>query len=251
MPMDTMRPVMPARSKLGATEVWPEGRDDRPQHHGREHEARDHHEAKGPVIEEDVEQHQDQPDDAGAQARHQRRVAEGRRDRLGGGRLEGDRQGAVVHGLGQIVGVRLGQAPRDLSLAVERCEAGLRRLDDRRRVHLAVELDAQELVEVLLGDLVPQCRAGRRRPACSPPPTARSGSGSPGRWRWRVRHLARTEHAALAPVGAAVSGDAGQQDRAVRVVRLLRAGRRVRHVLGVRRNVVRREAWAEAVGCAR
>ena len=23
MPMDTMRPVMPARSKLGAAEVWP------------------------------------------------------------------------------------------------------------------------------------------------------------------------------------------------------------------------------------
>ena len=23
MPMDTIRPVMPARSKLGATEVWP------------------------------------------------------------------------------------------------------------------------------------------------------------------------------------------------------------------------------------
>ncbi len=70
MPMDTMEPVMPARSKLKATECA-QNRDDRPQHHRGEDETRDHDKAHGSVVQEHVEQHQ-QTRDAQRQDRHER-----------------------------------------------------------------------------------------------------------------------------------------------------------------------------------
>ena len=82
MPMETIRPVMPARSKLGATDVCPSAEMIAHKHHGREHQARDHHEAQRSVVEQDVKQHQNETGDAGAEARDERRVAQRGRDRL-------------------------------------------------------------------------------------------------------------------------------------------------------------------------
>ena len=79
MPIETIRPVTPARSKLGATEVWPSAEmidqssapvtpsptsDDEPE------EA---------VVEDDVEHDEGEPGEAGAEARDEGGVAEGRR----------------------------------------------------------------------------------------------------------------------------------------------------------------------------
>jgi len=50
-------------------------------------------ESKGAVVDNRVEQHQRQSSETRAEARHQRRVAERRRDRLGRQRLQSYRQG--------------------------------------------------------------------------------------------------------------------------------------------------------------
>ena len=65
-----------------------------------------------PVVQEDVEQHQDQAGDAGAQAGLEGGLAEGGRDGLGGQLLEADGQGAELHGQGQRLGVGLGHVAR-------------------------------------------------------------------------------------------------------------------------------------------
>ena len=117
-------------------------------------------------------------------------------------------QGTEVHGLGQVLRVRLGQAARDLTLAVEGREGspGVGWMIGAEYT-CAVELDPEQLVEVLRGHLVPQGRVGRRRPACSRPPTARSGSAwpvaLPMEWPGHLRRARARSAPGLAVAGAA------------------------------------------------
>ena len=146
-----------------------------------------------------------------------------------------------------ILGVRLRQAgiasARDLTLAVERRETRRGRLDDGRRVHLAVELDPEQLVEVLLGHLVPQSGAGRTgQRVVDDPLTGLVLRGLRAGDRM-TRHLGRPEHATEAR-SVARPAEPWQQNCAAGVVRLVDARRRVRRVSSVRRDVVGRLAGA-------
>ncbi len=104
-----------------------EGRDDRPQQCAGDREAAHHHDAEQPVVEDRVQEHQDQPGDAGAEAGVERGSPEGRRHRLGGQLHQPDRQRAVVEGQCEVVGRRIGEAARDLDAVVEGGEGGSRR----------------------------------------------------------------------------------------------------------------------------
>ena len=137
-----------------------EGRDDRPEQRGGDCEAQDDHEAQRAVVDDRVEQHQGESDEARDEARDECAVAERRRDRLGVERHQAHRQRTELHGDRQGLGARLGEGTRDLTGPVEAREAGLGRLDDRCGLDDAVELDGDQLVEVGLGDLVPERAAG-------------------------------------------------------------------------------------------
>ena len=161
MPMDTMMPVTPARSKLGASDVWPRAEmidHKRAAGHGQ---PRQHDDAEQSVVDDRVEEHEQEAGDAGAEAGLERRAPEGGRHGLGGQRVEADRQRAELHGERQVLGVALGEGgpAADLSLAGERGERGLVGLDDRGRLDDPVELDGDQLVEVLVGQLVERTRA--------------------------------------------------------------------------------------------
>ena len=69
--------------------------------------------------------------------------------------VELHRQGAVGEVGGQGLGLVLGEAAGDLHLAVERGERRLGGLGDRGGDDLAVEVDADDGVELLLGQGVP------------------------------------------------------------------------------------------------
>ena len=79
IPIDTMMPMTPARSMV-VLNAWPiQATID----HSRapvSGEARHHHEAEYPVVEDGVDHDRQQADEAGDEPRLQRRLAEGRRD---------------------------------------------------------------------------------------------------------------------------------------------------------------------------
>ena len=101
-PTDTTMPVTPAR--LSAT---PEPGDDRVEQR-RPHAQPEHHdEAEGPVVEDHVEAHEREAEEAGGQPGLQRVLAERGRHGLHRLRLEGDRQDAVAERQGQVLGLGL------------------------------------------------------------------------------------------------------------------------------------------------
>ena len=146
----------------GGVEALAHAGDDRPQQAAGDGQAGHHHQAEEAVVEDDVEHDQGQPGQAGDQPGLQRRLAQRRRDGLDGEPVELDRQGAVGELGGQGLGLVLGEAARDLHLAVERGEGRLGGLGDGRRDDLAVEVDADDGVELLLGQRVPRPWPRRR-----------------------------------------------------------------------------------------
>src|SRR4029453_1794866 len=67
-------------------------------------QAQEDDRAEQAVVEESVDRHQRHADRGGQQARLELGQAQRRGDRLGGGRLEGDRQRAVLDLVGQVLG---------------------------------------------------------------------------------------------------------------------------------------------------
>ena len=166
------------------------------------------------------------------------------------GRLERDGQRAEVHGLGQVLGVGLGQvAPRSRPGRSNEVKLRLGGLDDRAPSTRRRRARCRAAGGSSPRPPCPTASSRPARPGCSRPPTGRSGSASPGRWRWSARSSGSGRaRSAAPPLALPLAARPGQQDGAVRVVRLLDAGRGVGRVLGVGRHVVRRVALDRAVG---
>ena len=118
MPTATISPAMPGRVRVKPAALREQ------QHHGvgdgRRHEQRrDHDEAEAAVVEEAVDHHREQTDQAREDAGRELVTGERGTDGLDRGvLLERDRQGAVAQAGGQALGGRLVEVAADLRLAV-------------------------------------------------------------------------------------------------------------------------------------
>ena len=102
--------------------------------------------AERAVVEQQVQHDQAQADEAGEDACLQLVVAHRRRHRGDVDRLEGDREGAVLQHVGEVLGLLRGEVALDLRLSAED-----RLVESRRRDHDAVEHDGERVTGVGAG----------------------------------------------------------------------------------------------------